>query len=301
MAFQCLVDPDGEIAIAKALHSKGLAYTCSTMSTISLEEVAENSPGPNWFQLYVYKDRELTLELLRRAEASGYQGIMLTVDVPIMGKRERDWRNQFRLPKNLTAANFVLDKAKTLSEKTISSSIKAFTDSQFDASLTWKDVDWLKSKTSLPIILKGIMRPEDAEKAVHHGADVVVVSNHGGRQLDEVPSSIELLPTIANKVNGRIPVLIDGGIRRGVDIVKALALGADCVMIGRPLLWGLALSGEEGVIQVLSILCQELLETMILCGCCSTECLRSDKGLIANRSFKVSISKRSETFEEALC
>ncbi len=288
LAFQRLVDPEGEIAVAKSLHDNNLVYTSSTMSSISLEQIAEKSPGPKWFQLYIYKDRAITLELIQRAENAGYQGIMLTVDVPVMGKRERDYVNEFELPEHIFAANFIANSDERTSQNVRNrSAIKIFTDKQFEPNLNWNDVLWLKSKTSLPIILKGIMRDSDAVKAVEYGADAIVVSNHGGRQLDGVISSIEVLPKIARKIDKKIPVLFDSGIRRGTDILKALALGADCVLIGRPLLWGLSAAGELGVKKVLSILQEELIEAMMLCGYSSVIDLQNNKGLIANSFLNV--------------
>ncbi|CAM4427288.1 MAG: 4-hydroxymandelate oxidase [Legionellaceae bacterium] len=278
-AFQCLVDPMGEIAIAQALREEGLAAIISTMATTSLEEVVSVSQCPSWFQLYMYKDRSISLNLIKRAENAGYKGIVLTVDVPIMGKRERDIRNQFCLPPHIYPKNFQENLAN-LSYKTPGSTIKNYTDRQFDRSLSWKDIEWLKTQLSIPLILKGIMRPDDAVKALDYGADAIIVSNHGGRQLDGVPSSIELLSDIAEKIAGKFPILIDGGIRRGTDILKAIALGASCVLIGRPLLWGLAANGKQGVVDMLKILKEEFLEAMILCSYQQIKDVQEDKDLI---------------------
>jgi isopentenyl diphosphate isomerase/L-lactate dehydrogenase-like FMN-dependent dehydrogenase len=282
MAFQCLGHEDGELATAQALNEMGLVFTCSVLSTISLEEISTKIDGSQWFQIYIFKDREITRDLIRRAESSGYRAIILTVDVPIMGYRERDNRNQFCLPPSIIAANLIKYQGgyKKLSSKSNFSAIKMFTDNQFDASLTWKDIDWLKSQTTLPIIIKGILRPSDAVKAIDYGADAIIVSNHGGRQLDSTCSTIEVVSLIAKQVKNRIPVLLDGGIRRGSDILKALAMGADSILLGRPLLWGLSLAGAEGVCEVLKILKRELMETMILCGYSSIAELKEDKELI---------------------
>ena len=282
-AFQCLAHQEGEIAVASALAQMGLIFTCSTLSTISLEEVAKKTSGRQWFQLYIYKDRTITMDLIRRAEQAGYQAIMLTVDVPIMAYRQRDQRNQFCLPKNVGPAN--LEKYRVgqqiLCAKESHSTIKSFTDAAFDEKLTWKDIDWLKSQTKLPVLIKGIIRNSDAIKAIDCGSDAIIISNHGGRQLDGVCSTIEILSSIAETVSNRVPVLLDGGIRSGLDMIKALALGADAVLLGRPLLWGLAVAGESGVMQVLQILKREFIEVMTLCGYESIDALKSDKGLIA--------------------
>lgn len=277
MGLQKLAHPQGEIAVAQGLKEVGSIFICSSLSSFSLEEISKETSGILWFQMYVFKDRAITQDLLQRAEKSGYQAIVLTVDVPIMGYRERDQRNQFILPKNIKTANLIpyQSNTKILFSKSSGSSIKVFTDDQFLA-LTWKDVEWLKSQTKLPIILKGILRGSDAVKAIDYGVDGIIVSNHGGRQLDGVCSSIEALPLIVKQVQSRIPILMDGGIRRGLDVLKALALGCDGVLLGRPIIWGLATAGQEGVVRVLQILQRELRESMILCGYHSIADLKKD-------------------------
>ncbi len=280
MAFQCLAHNQGEIAMAKALKKSGLAYIASTMATISLENIINESRCPSWFQLYIYKDRELSLELLQRAISAGYQAIVVTVDVPIMGKRERDIKNQFCLPQNFSAANFNNIVTSDLALKTNTSAIKSFTDNQFDTSLTWKDIEWLKTHCPVPLVIKGILRDSDAETAMDRGVDAIIISNHGGRQLDGVPSAIDCLPKIAKRINKKIPLLIDGGVKRGTDILKAIALGASAVLIGRPFLWGLTVDGENGVADVISILKKEFIDTMILCGYKTVEEIAEDNELI---------------------
>src|SRR5579884_3980114 len=224
----------------------------STTATKNIEEVAAAATGPLWFQLYVYPTFEVAEKLVRRAEAAGYRAIVLTVDLPRLGRREKDIRNGVTIPPEpYLEANFVGV------EKT----------GQEWVTLTWESLSWLRSITSLPIILKGILTAEDAVLAVEHGVDGIIVSNHGGRQLDCVPASIEALPEVVAAVNGRCEVYMDGGIRRGTDVLMALALGARAVLIGRPVLWGLAVDGADGVRRVLHLLRDELEQAMALSGC----------------------------------
>lgn len=265
MALQCLAHPDGEIAMANALHDSGLANIASMMASQSLETMKAESQCHAWFQLYIFKNREITLDLLTRAEQAGYQGIVITVDVPVMGKRERDIYNQFHLPKEILPKNFNVAN-ELLTHKNKASALIAYANTQFDCTLTWEDVAWIKLQTKLPLILKGIAHPDDVLKAIELGVDAIIISNHGGRQLDHMLSSIELLMNVREKIKKPIPVIMDGGIRRGSDILKALLLGANAVLVGRPLLWGLAIDGKQGVMHVLSILNQELLEAMMLTG-----------------------------------
>jgi 4-hydroxymandelate oxidase len=237
----------------------------STLSTCTLEEIAAAATGPLWFQLYVYKDREVTKDLIARAEHAGYRALVLTVDTPLLGRRERDVRNAFALPPHLSLANFASLKTDA-TRWGAQSSFSAYVHDLFDASLTWEAVAWLRSLTNLPVLLKGILTAEDARLGVDHGADGVIVSNHGGRQLDDAVPSILALPAVAEAVDGRAAVLMDGGIRRGTDVLKALALGARAVLIGRAYLWGLAAGGEQGVADVLSLLRDELRLAMALAG-----------------------------------
>jgi len=275
-AFARLAHEDGENGVARAAAAAGVTQVLSTLSTTSLEEVAQAAPdGTRWFQLYVFKDRGLTADLVRRAEAAGYQAIVMTVDAPLLGRRERDARNRFTLPEGLTAANLSSQLARIPSDGTDSGLFQFFA-SVLDPGLTWDDLEWLASLTTLPVLVKGVVRGDDAERAIEHGAGGVIVSNHGGRQLDTSISSIDALSEVAEAVDGRGAVLMDGGVRRGTDIVKALALGANAVLIGRPVLWGLAVGGEEGVRHVLRILREELDLAMALCGASNLEELWPD-------------------------
>ena len=244
-AFHSLACPEGECATAQAAGGAGTLMVASSSSTRSLEEIAQAASGPLWFQLYVF-NRQGVAELLQRVATAGYRALVLTVDSPRWGQKERAIRSGFQIP---TKANFV-DQA----------------DARDTVSFTWKDLDWLRSLSPLPIILKGILTAEDARMAVEHGVEGIIVSNHGGRQLDSVPASIEALPEIVEVVNQRCEVYMDGGIRRGTDILKALALGARAVLVGRPILWGLAVEGKEGAQQVLEILRAELELAMALAG-----------------------------------
>ena len=275
-AFARLAHADGEIGVARAAAAEGVTQVLSTLSTTSLEDVARAAPdGRRWFQLYVFRDRGLTEELVRRAEASGYEAIVMTVDAPLLGRRERDARNRFTLPEGLTAANLSGGLARIGSNGADSGLFQFFADN-LDPALSWDDVDWLASLTSLPVLVKGVVRGDDAERAVEHGVGGVIVSNHGGRQLDTAIASIDALPEVAEAVDGRAAVLVDGGVRRGTDIVKALALGANGVLIGRPWLWGLAVDGEAGVRRVLQILRAEFDLAMALCGVSSVDELWPD-------------------------
>ena len=238
----------------------------STMATQTLEQIAEAASGPLWFQLYVYRDRAFTERLVRRAEQAGYRALVVTVDTPRLGRRERDIRNSFGLPPHLHAANLDDDRLTHTAAAPGESALATHADTNFDASLTWNDIDWLRSITQLPVVLKGIMTAEDAALAVAHGVDALVVSNHGGRQLDGVAATIDVLPEIAAAVAGACEVYLDGGIRRGSDVLKALALGARAVLLGRPVLWGLAVDGAAGVEHVLRLLADELETAMALAG-----------------------------------
>ena len=264
-AFQCLAHPDGEIATAKAAINTQTIMILSTMSTKSLEEVAQvQTQSLRWFQLYIHKDRALTKTLIERAEKAGYQALCITVDAPLIGKREADIRNQFKLPKHLKLANLSTLKLPDIKEE---SGLFAYFKEQMDASVTWQDVEWLKNNTRLPILLKGILRADDAKTACKIGVNGIIVSNHGGRQLDGAIASINALSDIVNAVEGQVDILIDGGVRRGIDVFKCLALGAKAVLIGRPILWGLGMDGEAGVNKVLNILKEELDLAMALSGC----------------------------------
>jgi 4-hydroxymandelate oxidase len=264
-AFNRLACDEGELAAARAAGAAGTVMICSTLSTCRLEDVAATATGPLWFQLYVYKDRSMTRDLLARAEDAGYRALVLTVDTPLLGRRYRDARNGFVLPQGLSMRNFeaAMSDAARWGAHT---SFAAYVHDLFDASLTWDAVAWLRDQTRLPLLVKGIMTAEDARLAIERGVNGIVVSNHGGRQLDGAPATIDVLAEVVEAVEGRVEVLLDGGIRRGTDILKALALGARAVCIGRPYLWALAAAGEAGVVDLLRILREELTLAMALSG-----------------------------------
>ena len=272
-AFHQLACPEGETATVRAAGRAGTIFTLSTLSNRPMEEVAAAASGPWWFQLYVYRDRGATEALVARAEEAGASALVLTVDAPLLGRRERDIRNRFHLPPGLRVSNLVAAGYDGIPEGAGASGLANYVASFHDPSLSWKDVDWLASRTRLPILIKGVVHPADGRRALDHGVAGVVVSNHGGRQLDTAIATIDALPAVVEAIAGRVPVLLDGGIRRGTDVVKALARGADAVLVGRPLLWGLAVGGEEGARRVLALLAAELDLALALCGC------RSPKGI----------------------
>jgi 4-hydroxymandelate oxidase len=267
-AFQRLADPEGERASARAARAAGTLMVASTLSTTTVEETAAAAPGPLWFQLYVYRDREISRDLVQRARDAGCTALVLTVTIPVQGNRERDARNRFRLPAGYEMANFA-GRVQADFPEAEGSAFDRFIAEQFDPTLTWEAVEWLREVSGLPVLVKGILDPDDARLAVEHGAAGVIVSNHGGRQLDTAEPTILALPRVVGAVEGRAPVLVDGGIRRGTDVVKALALGARAVLIGRPYLWGLAAGGEAGVTRVLELLRRELERTLALVGAAS--------------------------------
>ncbi|HLZ55416.1 MAG TPA: alpha-hydroxy acid oxidase [Ktedonosporobacter sp.] len=241
---------EGECETARGAGQADTLMAVSTVANRSIEEIAEAAGGPLWFQLYVYDDNRITADLVQRAEQAGYRAIVLTVDAPRFARRERDIRNGLILPPPPhRIANFKVDDITRLKP-----------------SLTWKDIAWLRTLTSLPILIKGVLTAEDALLAIEHGLDGIIVSNHGGRQLDGAIASITALPEIVTAVAGRSEVYLDGGIRRGTDIIKALALGARAVLVGRPVLWGLAAEGATGVYRVLEMLRIELELVMALSG-----------------------------------
>ncbi len=247
-AAHCLAHPDGECATAQAAGKAQTLMVASTESTRSLEDIANPASGPLWFQLYMYTTDNVE-KLVRRAEKAGYRAIVVTVDAPRWGPKERVLYADFHLPPHLAEVNFIEDNPQV--------------DNVFG---TWETISWLRSLTSLPILLKGILTAEDARLAVEHGVAGIVVSNHGGRQLDGVQATIDALPEVVAAVQGRCEVYLDGGIRRGTDVLKALALGARAVFVGRPVLWGLASNGAEGAYHVLELLRRELELAMALSG-----------------------------------
>jgi isopentenyl diphosphate isomerase/L-lactate dehydrogenase-like FMN-dependent dehydrogenase len=248
LALQRMAHPEGELATARAAAAAGTIMCLSTAATARPAEVAAAAPGaPRWFQVYVFADRSQTEELIAEAIASAFSALVLTVDTPFLGRRERDIRIDFQIPDSLTVAGDIFG-------------------GHFDTTLSWRDVEWL-SGFGLPVVAKGILTAEDARLACEHGAAAVVVSNHGGRQLDGVSSSLDALEEVVGAVDGRAEVLLDGGVRRGTDALKALALGARGVLIGRAMLWGLAAAGEEGVTHVLELLGNEVELGLALLGC----------------------------------
>nr|XP_012571000.1 peroxisomal (S)-2-hydroxy-acid oxidase-like [Cicer arietinum] len=225
--------PEGEMATARAASAAGTILTLATSSTYSVEEVASTGPGIRFLQLYVYKDRNMTSQLVRRAESAGFKAIVLTVDAPVIGRREADIKNRFTFPSYVTLKNFegmVLKRTKDSNHASIANGL-------YDQSLNWKDVKWLQTITSLPIILKGVLTAEDTRLAIQAGASGIIVSNHGARQLDYVPATIMALEEVVQAAEGRVPIFMDGGVRRGTDVFKALALGASGVFIGRPVVF----------------------------------------------------------------
>lgn len=280
----------GEPAVARAAHKAGIVYSISTLGSTSIEDIAPVTPGPKLFQIYVWKDRGLVKEVLQRVRAAGFHGVVLTVDVPVAGNRERDPRNGFTIPPKVTpqTAAQVLTRPAWAWDLLRQPPIKpanfahlpeppggiiGFINSQFDRSVTWKDAAWLREEWGGPFAIKGIITPADADRAATLGADAVWVSNHGGRQLDTCPTTIDALGPIVTAVGGRAEVILDGGVRRGSDIVKALALGAQAVALGRAYLWGLAAGGEAGVTRALTILEDELTRTMALIGAASIKAI----------------------------
>ncbi|KAL2343387.1 hypothetical protein Fmac_004672 [Flemingia macrophylla] len=311
-AMQKMAHPEGELATARAASAASTIMTLSSWATSSVEEVASTGPGIRFFQLYVFKDRNVVAQLVRRAERAGFKAIALTVDTPILGRREADIKNRFTLPPNLVLKNFEgLDLGKL--DKTSDSGLATYVAGQVDRSLNWKDIKWLQTITSLPILVKGVLTAEDSKSinqiesvaslsilsllgflnieanlmsyadnvakiAIQFGAAGIIVSNHGARQLDYVPATIMALEEVVKAAQGRVPVFLDGGIRRGTDVFKALALGASGIFIeiGRPVLFSLAADGEAGVRKVLKMLRDEFELTMALSGCRSLEEITRD-------------------------
>jgi 4-hydroxymandelate oxidase len=264
-AFHKLVHPDGELATARAASDCGTLMCVSVMATVSLEEIAAVASGPLWLQTYIFKDRGFAIDLATRARAAGYRALVLTVDTPVLGRRERDSRNKFELPRGIEMRNLKLPAAVTDSYE---SPMVRFITEQIDPSLTWRDVEKFVQTVQLPVFVKGILHPGDVLLAAQSGVSGVIVSNHGGRQLDGAIATLDALPEIVSAAHGTtLDLIVDGGIRRGADVVKALALGAKMVMVGRPVLWGLAVDGEAGARAVLEILRREFDTALALIGC----------------------------------
>jgi len=254
-AFHKIMHPEGEMATARGAGMASTTYVVSSFTTTPIEEIAKVATQPLWFQLYLVHDKSFVKDLIQKVEAQGIKALCVTVDTPVTGARNRQERIKFKLPAELNAPYMV--------------SISAIPGQPLQLSVTWKDIEWLKSIAKIPILLKGILNPDDAEQAVKAGVSGIIVSNHGARNLDTVPATIEVLPYIIQRVSKKIPVLVDGGVRRGTDVVKAIALGANAVLIGRPICYGLACGGAEGVAKVLDILQKELRLAMALTGSAS--------------------------------
>jgi lactate 2-monooxygenase len=278
IGVQTLVHPDGETASARAAGALGVPIVVSTASATSLEEVAKaNGEAPRWYQLYWPSDDEITTSIVRRAERSGYGALVVTVDNYVPGWKPRDLQEAY-LPflEGIGIAQFTSDpvfraRLEKPPEEDIGAAVGHYLSVFVNPDQTWERLAWLREQTSLPILLKGILHPDDAREALRRGVDGIVVSNHGGRQVDGAIASLDALCAIVESVGGELPVLFDSGIRSGADVFKAIALGADAVLLGRPYLWGLALEGQSGVEIVLRMLLAELDLTMVLCGCMSIE------------------------------
>lgn len=285
--FTRIAHPQGELAVARVAGAVNLPYTLSTLGTRSIEEVARVATGPLWYQLYVWKDRGLSRELVERARDNGYKAIMLTVDTPVFGRRERDVRRGFTLPPKIGLETFVdgvlhpkwtwdfvrsepITFSAVAGRKSVDGStavtLSDYVNSQFDPTLSWADLEWIREVSGLPLMLKGIQSVEDAKRAAELGVDAIALSNHGGRQYDGAPAPIALLPRVVDAVGNSIEVLVDGGVRRGSDVVKACALGARAVMFGRPYLYGLGAGGEMGVRWALDHITSGVTRTMGLIG-----------------------------------
>lgn len=275
-AFHRLVHDGGEVATARAAKTANLPMTVSVMSSVSLEEVAARSLHTDlWFQTYLFKDRALTAQLVRRAEEAGYRCLVVTVGCPVPGRRDKNVANRFALPAGVMAANF--GRSDMVEHNNPIHSVEG---AELDTSLTWHDIEWLQRITRLPIILKGIMNPHDVAPALDLGVAGIIVSNHGGRQLDTTVSTIAILPEIVAAVSGRVPVLVDSGFRRGTDVLKAVALGADAVLLGRPVIWALAVGGESGIGEAFDMVTEELRIAMQICGCASLTDVRRNSAAI---------------------
>ncbi|MGH3897307.1 MAG: alpha-hydroxy acid oxidase [Pseudonocardiaceae bacterium] len=267
MAYQRLCHPDGEVAMAEAARRASVPFVCGTFSSCPVEEVGK-AGCVTWFQLYWLRDRGRLLDLVARAESAGCSALMVTVDVPVMARRGRDLRNHFAIPADVTAANLDAGPGRGAHRRVSGeSAVAAHTNELLDDTVGWSDLEWLQKHTRLPVVLKGILDPRDARIAVELGVDALVVSNHGGRQLAGAAASMAMLPEVVAAVRGRADVLVDSGVRSGVDILRALALGSCGVLVGRPLLWGLSVAGADGAAHVLKILHDELREAMQLAGC----------------------------------
>jgi len=295
--FTRMADSAGELAVARAAARAGVPYALSTLSTRSIEEVAAVSSGPKWFQVYVWRDRGLVREMVERAAAAGYEALLLTVDTPVLGRRERDVRNGFTMPPKLDLGTlldgllhpgwtwdfvradpirFANVVGRAVGDGADPVSLADYINTQFDPGLSWRDVDWFRSIWRGPLVIKGIQTVADAKLAADGGVTAIALSNHGGRQLDSAPAPLELVPAVADAVGDRLEIICDGGVRRGSDVVKAVALGARACMAGRAYLYGLGAAGERGVDHVLQLLATDIRRTMALVGCRTTADLSPD-------------------------
>lgn len=271
-AFHGMADSGAEAASARAVTAEGSIFILSTLSNTPMEEVVKQASGPVLFQLYVYKDRGITRELVQRAKVAGARALVLTVDAPVLAVREKDARNCFTLPPGLSLANLSGTGKETLE----GAGLGTYVQRHLDPGLSFKDLEWLVEQTDLPVVVKGIVRPDDAVQSARIGARAVVVSNHGGRQLDHSPATLHCVARIRQALDPAVEVWMDGGVRRGADAMLACCLGARVVLVGRPLLWGLAAAGEQGVRQVFQTLRAELQEAMLLLGCSRPDQLSAD-------------------------
>jgi 4-hydroxymandelate oxidase len=262
-AYHCLYHPEGELETVRGAAASRSTLVASSYATQSIEAMARAAPASLWFQLYVERDREFTRDLVRRAEEAGCQALCVTVDQPLRGYRDRDIRNAFALPAGMERAN-LRGLGETMSRQVLVSD--GIYSAAHDPTFTWRDLEWLRGMAQIPLLVKGVMTPEAAEKAIQAGVAGLIVSNHGGRSLDTVPATAEVLSVIAEQVAGRIPLLVDGGIRRGTDVLKAMALGAQAVLIGRPYVYALAVAGAAGISRAVDILTTELKMAMALSG-----------------------------------
>jgi 4-hydroxymandelate oxidase len=267
MAYQALAHRDGELATARGAASAGVPFVVPMLSSVPIETIA-TSGADLWVQLYWLRDRGVTAELIERAVSAGCRAVVLTVDMPVMARRPRDLRNGLALPPSIRAVHLrSTGGAAGQPERASPSTVAADIDAAFDPSLSWQDLEWIRARTSLPLVLKGILHPDDARQAAQLGVEAIVVSNHGGRQLSSAVTGVTVLPAVRAAVEDRCTVLLDGGVRGGVDVLASLALGADGVLVGRPALWGLATGGADGVSAVLRIIGAELDNAMALAGC----------------------------------
>jgi L-lactate dehydrogenase (cytochrome) len=289
--FTRIADPDGELAVARAAARAAVPYTLSTLSTRSIEEVAGVGSSPKWFQVYVWRDRGLVKEMIGRAASAGYEALVLTVDTAVLGRRERDVRRGFSLPPKIGPGTLVdgalhpgwtwrflrsdpvrfanVRDAAGVGDGRTAVTLSEYVNSQFDPGLSWRDVEWMRSVWSGPLVIKGVQTVDDARLAADAGVEAIALSNHGGRQLDSAPAALDLVPPVADAVGDRLEIICDGGVRRGSDIVKAVALGARACMAGRAYLYGLGAAGERGVDHVLGLLSADVRRTMALVGASS--------------------------------